>query len=40
VKPYKKVQKDKRLRIIEVIKDFKAIKTLNVGEIKGLIKRI
>jgi hypothetical protein len=40
MKPYKKVREDKRLRIIEVIKDLKAIKTLNVGKIKGLIKRI
>jgi hypothetical protein len=34
------VQEDRRLRIIEVIKDLKAIKTLNVGKIKGFIKRI
>jgi hypothetical protein len=40
IKPYKKVQEDRRLGIIEVIKDLKAIETLNVGEIKGLIKRI
>jgi hypothetical protein len=40
MKPYKKVREDKRLRIIKVIKDLKAIETLNVGEIKGLIKRI
>jgi hypothetical protein len=40
MKPYKKVREDKRLGIIEVIKDFKAMETLNVGEIKGLIKRI
>jgi hypothetical protein len=40
VKPYKKVREDRRLRIIEVIEDLKAIETLNVGEIKGLVKRI
>jgi hypothetical protein len=34
------VQEDRRLRIIEVIKDLKAIETLNISEIKGLIKRI
>jgi hypothetical protein len=34
------VQEDKRLRIIKVIKDLKAIETLNVSEIKDLIKRI
>jgi hypothetical protein len=40
MKPYKKVREDRRLRIIKVIKDLKAMETLNVGEIKGLIKRI
>jgi hypothetical protein len=40
VKPYKKVREDKCLGTIEVIKDLKAIETLNVGEIKGLIRRI
>jgi hypothetical protein len=34
------VREDKRLGIIEVIKDFKAIETLNISEIKGFIKRI
>jgi hypothetical protein len=34
------VQKDRRLGIIEVIKDLKAMETLNVSEIKGLVKRI
>jgi hypothetical protein len=40
MKPYKKVREDRRLGIIEVIKDLKAIETLNVGKIKGLVKRI
>jgi hypothetical protein len=40
MKLYKKVREDRRLGIIEVIKDLKAIKTLNINEIKGFIKRI
>jgi hypothetical protein len=40
VKPYKKVQEDRRLGTTEVIEDLKAMETLNVGEIKGLIRRI
>jgi hypothetical protein len=40
MKPYKKVREDRRLGIMEVIKDLKAMETLNVGEIRGLVKRI
>jgi hypothetical protein len=40
MKLYKKVREDKRLGIMEVIEDLKAMETLNVGEIKGLIRRI
>jgi hypothetical protein len=40
VKPYKKVREDRRLGITKVIKDLKAMKTLNVGEIRGLVRQI
>jgi hypothetical protein len=40
MKPYKKVREDRRLGITEVIEDLKAMETLNVGEIKGLVRRI
>jgi hypothetical protein len=40
VKPYKKVREDRRLRTTKVIKDLRAIETLNVGKIKGLVRRI
>jgi hypothetical protein len=40
VKPYKKVREDRRLRTIEVIKDLRAMETLNVGEIRGLVRQI
>jgi hypothetical protein len=40
MKPYKKVREDRCLGTIEVIEDLKAMETLNVGEIKGLIRRI
>jgi hypothetical protein len=40
IKPYKKVREDRRLGITEVIEDLRAMETLNVGEIRGLVRRI
>ena len=40
MKPYKKVREDRRLGTTKVIKDLRAMETLNVGEIRGLVRRI